>query len=46
LCIEDDDNNDNMSGDGGDDQDDGEGKQEYIKKEFVARPYVSETGVE
>ena len=46
LCIEEDENNDNMSGDGGDDQDDGEGKQEYIKKEFVARPYVSETGVQ
>jgi hypothetical protein len=33
-----------MSGDGEGD-DDGDNKQEYVKKEFVARPYVSETDV-
>ena len=33
-----------MSGDG-EDGDDGDNKQEYVKKEFIARPYTSETGV-
>ena len=35
---------DNISGDGGDDADDLDAKQEYVKKEYIARPYVSETG--
>jgi hypothetical protein len=34
-----------MSGDGADDNEDGEGKQEYVKKEFVARPYELNSGV-
>ena len=36
---------DNISGDGAEEGDDGEGKQEYVKKEYVARPYSSDTGV-
>ena len=35
---------DNISGDGGDDADDLDAKQEYVKKEYIARPYTSETG--
>jgi len=34
-----------MSGGDGEDGDDGDIKQEYVKKEFVARPYTSDTGV-
>ena len=34
-----------MSGGDGDDGDDGDIKQEYVKKEYIARPYSSETGV-
>ena len=34
-----------MSGDGGDGEDGDENKQEYVKKEFVAKPYVSDSGV-
>ena len=34
-----------MSGDGADDGDDGADKQEYVKKDFVAKPYTSETGM-
>jgi len=34
-----------MSGDGADDNDDGDNKQEYIKKEFVAKPYECNSGV-
>jgi len=34
-----------MSGADGEDGDDGDIKQEYVKKEFVARPYTSDTGV-
>lgn len=35
---------DNISGDGGEDGDDLDAKQEYVKKEYVARPYASDTG--
>ena len=34
---------DEISGDG--DGDDGEGKVEYVKKQFVARPWVTDSGV-
>jgi hypothetical protein len=34
-----------MSGGDGDDGDDGDVKQEYVKKEYVARPYTSDSGV-
>ena len=43
LPIEDD--IDNVSGDGADDGEDGDAKQEYVKKEFIARPYESKSGV-
>jgi len=36
---------DNISGDGVEEGDDGEGKQEYVKKEYIARPYKSDTGM-
>jgi len=34
-----------MSNAGDDDNDEGDGKQEYVKKEFVARPYELVSGV-
>jgi len=34
-----------MSGDGNEDNEDADGKQEYVKKEFVARPYQLTSGV-
>lgn len=34
-----------MSGDGAEGDEGDENKQEYVKKEFVARPYVSTSGV-
>jgi hypothetical protein len=34
-----------MSADGNDDNEDNDGKQEYVKKEFVARPYELTSGV-
>ena len=34
-----------MSNDGGDGDDGDENKQEYVKKEFVARPYECRSGV-
>jgi hypothetical protein len=33
------------AGGDGEDGDDGDIKQEYVDKEFVARPYASDTGV-
>ena len=33
-----------MSADGGEDGDDADAKQEYVKKEFIARPYESPYG--
>lgn len=39
------DNDDQMSGDGIDGDDGDENKQEYVKKEFVARPYECTSGV-
>jgi len=35
---------DNISGDGAEQDDDLDGKQEYVKKEFIARPYTSDSG--
>lgn len=37
---------DNISGDGNEDGDDGEVKQEYVKKVYVARPWESLGGLE
>ena len=34
-----------MSGDGGDGDEGDDNKQEYVKKEFVARPYECTSGV-
>lgn len=42
--VEKQEDNDNVSGDGGDDGDDGDVKQEYVKKEFIAKPWVSDSG--
>ena len=36
---------DNVSGDGADDGDDGDGKQEYVKRDLVPRPYECTSGV-
>merc|ERR1719230_492445 len=36
---------DDLSGEGDGDGDDAEGKVEYVKKQFVARPWVSNSGV-
>ena len=34
-----------MSGEGADDGDEAGEKQEYVKKDFVAQPYKSDTGM-